>query len=153
MKLSKFWIFGQSSISIPNFTLQISSKRIFSCQYLVCLWLSQISACKYQSEKTITVFMPCTRAQGLKVRALSENSKNSLSRRELKKAEPEKADPRSGCSPERGAKGWGLRSLQVFAPLTLPLLQAPLYVPLLGARHRRALQHSLHVPYLRRKRG
>ena len=83
LKLSKFWvmqIFGQSSISIPNFTLQISSKLIFSCQYLVYFWLSQISACKYQSEKTITVFLPCTRAQGLKVRALSENSKNSLSR-------------------------------------------------------------------------
>ena len=64
---------------------------------------------------------------------------------------PEKADPGAGCSPQRGAQGWGRRSLQV-APL--PLLQAPLYVPLLGARHGGALQHSLHVPYLRRlKRG
>lgn len=74
------------------------------------------------------MFLPCTRAQGLKVRALSE-----------------KADPGAGCSPQRGAEGWGWRSLQV-APL--PLLQAPLYVPLLGARHGGALQHSLHVPYL-----
>ena len=58
---------------------------------------------------------------------------------------PEKADPRPGCSPERGAQSWSGGRLQV-APLTL--LQAPLYVPLLGTRHWGALQHGLHVPDL-----
>ena len=106
-----------------------------------------------KQRKRITVFLPCTRAQWLKVRALSENSRMWVVSPDDARVLPEKADPGPGSSPQRGAQGWGWRSLQV-APLALPLLQAPLYVPLLGTRHGRALQHSLHVPYLRRlKRG
>ena len=49
---------------------------------------------------------------------------------------PEKADPGAGGSPERGAEGGGGGSLQVVLGSPLPLLlQAPLYVPLLGTRH------------------
>lgn len=129
LKYQVMQIFGQSSLSIPNITSKFWQTDIFKPKFGLFFTFSK-SAFKYWADLTITVFAlhKCTGAQGLKVLALSE-----------------KADPRPGCSPERGAQSWCGGRLQV-APVTL--LQAPLYVPLLGARHGGALQHSLHVPYL-----
>ena len=145
LKYQVMQIFGQSSLSIPNITSKFWQTDIFKPKFGLFFTFSK-SAFKYWADLTITVFAlhKCTGAQGLKVLALSEKVKVKyfdLTWRGL----PEKADPRPGCSPERGAQSWCGGRLQV-APVTL--LQAPLYVPLLGTRHRWTLQHCLHVPYL-----